>query len=124
MACAIHLNLSRFNHRLAACEEHPDMMKGAAACHLSLQRSLKGGDKGRPLVYGHSGDLQERERDCRAVPCPPAIAGATGPRGHRGPQIGINSIDPCKMWRTDGMLGESLPTGARHSCGCDRPRER
>ena len=99
------LNLSRFNHRLAACEEHPDMMKGAAACHLSLQRSLKGGDKGRPLVHGHSGDLQERERDCRAVPCPPAIAGATVPRGHRGPQIGINSIDPCKMWRTDGMLG-------------------
>ncbi len=61
------------------------MMKGAAACHLSLQRSLKGGDKGLPLVHGHIGDLQERERDCRAVPCPPAIAGATVPRGHRGP---------------------------------------
>jgi hypothetical protein len=25
---------------------------------------------------------------------------------------------------TDGRLAESWPTGARHLCGCDRPRER
>ena len=41
------------------------MIKGAAACHLRLQRDLKGWDKGLHLVHGHMSDLQERERDCR-----------------------------------------------------------
>ena len=52
------------------------MMEGAATCRLRLQRGLKGGDNGLHLVRGHIGDLQERERDCRPVHCPPAIAGA------------------------------------------------
>ena len=51
------------------------MIKGAAACHLHLQRDLKGWDKVLHLVHGHMSDLQERERDCRPVHGPPAIAG-------------------------------------------------
>jgi len=59
------------------------MIKGAAACHLRLQRGLKGWGKVLHLVHGHIGDLQERERACRPVHCPPAIAGASVPRRHR-----------------------------------------
>jgi len=67
------------------------MMKGAAACHLSLQHGLTGGDKVLHLVHGDIGDLQEREGDCRPVHGPPASAGASVPRRPRGPLIGINS---------------------------------
>jgi len=61
------------------------MIQGAAACHLGWPRDLKGGDKVLHLVHGHIRDLQERERDCRPVQCPPAIAGASVPRRHREP---------------------------------------
>ena len=61
-----HMSLSRFNHRLAACEGHPDMIKGVAACYLRLQHDLKGWDKVLHLVHGHMSDLQEHERDLQA----------------------------------------------------------
>src|SRR5215831_17999872 len=67
------------------------MMKGAAACHLSLQHGLTGGDKVLHLVHGDIGDLQESEGDCRPVHGPPASAGASVHRRPRGPLIGINS---------------------------------
>jgi len=35
------LSLSRFNYRLTECEGHPDMMKGAAACHLACNAASK-----------------------------------------------------------------------------------
>jgi hypothetical protein len=79
------MSLSRFNHRLAACEGHPDMIKGAAACPLHWQRDRKGGDKVLHLVHGHLSDFRERERDCRPVHGPPAIAGAFVPRRHCKP---------------------------------------
>ena len=50
-----------------------------------LQRGLKGGDEVLYLVHAHTGDLQERERDCRPVHGPPAIAGASLPRRYSGP---------------------------------------
>ena len=80
-----HMSLSRFNHRLAACEGHPDMIKGVAACYLRLQHDLKGWDKVLHLVHGHMSDLQERERDCRPGHWPRAIAGASVPRRPREP---------------------------------------
>ena len=63
---AIPLSLSRFNHRLTAYERHPNMIKGAAACHLRSPHDLKGWDKVLHLIHGYMSDLQERERDCTA----------------------------------------------------------
>jgi len=39
------LSLSRFNYRLTECEGHPDMMKGAAACHLACNAASKEGTR-------------------------------------------------------------------------------
>src|SRR5215510_7454433 len=41
----LHLSLSRFHHRLTACEGHPDMMEGTAVCHLACNAASKEGTR-------------------------------------------------------------------------------
>ena len=69
------------------------MMEGVAARLLSWQRGLTGWHEARQRVYSHTGESQDCGRaGPQAGAGSTASAGASLPRRHRGPQIGINSI--------------------------------
>jgi catechol 2,3-dioxygenase-like lactoylglutathione lyase family enzyme len=78
------LSLSRFNYRLIECEGHPNIMEGAAACHLACNAASKEGTRccnSSTCAYwcspGTRAGLQASARS-------PSHHGASLPRRHSG----------------------------------------